>query len=111
MSHACEQCEYTASFASHLKKHIEHRHTGKYQCEDCSYRTHVEQNLIHHQRLSCAQKRLFDTKVIRIYAYMNIYTAVLLSIYVLNNELFDVWMLVVYRQTSAPTSLTSTHLP
>ena len=48
----CSQCEYIASKASHLKKHVESKHEGvRYPCLLCEYVATLESVLKRHVKI------------------------------------------------------------
>ena len=47
--HDCDQCEYSASDYSYLKKHIDSKHKGlKYNCGQCEFVATSRNSLKHH---------------------------------------------------------------
>ena len=50
--YSCSQCEYIASKASHLKKHVESKHEGvRYHCLLCEYVATLESVLKRHVKI------------------------------------------------------------
>jgi len=49
-NYPCGQCNYQATYTSHLKKHIKSIHEGeRYPCNQCSYKATEKGNLRRHQ--------------------------------------------------------------
>merc|ERR1712150_223184 len=59
-SMSCDQCEYTTSDKSNLRRHIKTKHATikEFNCNDCDYATNRKDNLLthlksSHKKLSC----------------------------------------------------------
>ena len=64
MRYPCYQCDYAATRASHLKRHIESKHEGeRYPCPECEHAATTASDLTRHvtnnhegMRYTCSQR-------------------------------------------------------